>query len=242
MNDDLKIYYDNMNKPWGQLFYKIVWKQLDKINSTKILDYGSGFGITANHFAEENHVTAIEPNARMVKMRVCEHLYNQIIGSTEQLKQLPDNFFDFVLCHNVLEYIKNQEEVFKELCRVVKPNGKISIVKYNHFGRIMQKVVFENNIYEAVSLFDGNSLEVLNFGHDNYYTIDDITQWLNNTDVSIEKKYGVGTFFVLQQNNKIKYDKTWMEKMFMVEMKASDIDEYKNIAFFNHIVLTKEYA
>ena len=32
----------------------------------KILDFGSGEGITANHFAEKNDVTAIEPSKKML--------------------------------------------------------------------------------------------------------------------------------------------------------------------------------
>ena len=47
---------------WERLFKKIVWKQLGDMEGKKILDFGSGEGITANHFAEKNDVTAIEPS------------------------------------------------------------------------------------------------------------------------------------------------------------------------------------
>lgn len=47
---------------WERLFKKIVWKQLGDLEGKKILDFGSGEGITANHFAKENNVTAIEPS------------------------------------------------------------------------------------------------------------------------------------------------------------------------------------
>lgn len=38
---------------WERLFKKIVWKQLGDMEGKKILDFGSGEGITANHFAEK---------------------------------------------------------------------------------------------------------------------------------------------------------------------------------------------
>lgn len=41
---------------WERLFKKIVWKQLGDMEGKKILDFGSGEGITANHFAEKNDV------------------------------------------------------------------------------------------------------------------------------------------------------------------------------------------
>jgi len=43
----------------------------------------------------------------------------------------------------------------------------------------------------------------------------------------------------LQQNNEIKYDPVWQEKMFEAEMKVSEIDDYINISFYNHILLRK---
>ena len=51
---------------WERLFKKIVWKQLGDMKGKKILDFGSGEGITANHFAEKKDVTAIEPSKEML--------------------------------------------------------------------------------------------------------------------------------------------------------------------------------
>lgn len=45
---------DITDLPAGErLFKKIVWKQLGDMEGKKILDFGSGEGITANHFAEK---------------------------------------------------------------------------------------------------------------------------------------------------------------------------------------------
>ena len=44
---------------WERLFKKIVWKQLGTPEGKKILDFGSGKGITANYYAGKNDVTAI---------------------------------------------------------------------------------------------------------------------------------------------------------------------------------------
>lgn len=49
-------------QPWECLMKRIVWKQLGEIRDKKILDFGSGIGITANYLAEHNDVTAIEPD------------------------------------------------------------------------------------------------------------------------------------------------------------------------------------
>lgn len=41
---------------WERLLKRIVWKQLGEIEGKRILDFGSGEGITANYFAEKNEV------------------------------------------------------------------------------------------------------------------------------------------------------------------------------------------
>ncbi len=238
MSEDLKNYLDNIKKPWGVLFYKMVWEQLSWAKGMKILDFGSGFGITSNYLAKENEVVAIEPNEAMVNMREQENDYTQIVGDIEKLKELEDEKFDLVICHNVLEYSNEREDIVRQLVRVLKKNGKLSIVKHNHTGRIMQKVIFENNVDEALSLLDGGDIEVMNFGKVNYYYNDEILKWEIN--LKLDKTYGVRTFWGLQQNNEIKSEKSWQEKMFEVEKKVCEIEEYKNISFFNHIIFIKD--
>ncbi|GAA0126975.1 methyltransferase domain-containing protein [Clostridium senegalense] len=239
IKNDLKTYAENLKEPWWLLFYRIVWEQIPIKNGIKILDFGSGLGVTASHLAKDNEVVAIEPNKDMIKMRIDENIYEQIVGDIEILKQQKDESFDVIVCHNVFEYAKERKDIFKEFYRVLKPNGIISIVKHNHVGRIMQKAVFENSLDEAIYLLDGGRVKVMNFGEVNYYDINDIKQWIGDKDISIEKILGVRTFWGLQQNNDVKYRQDWQEKMYKLEMKVADIKDYLNIAFYNHIILRK---
>lgn len=242
MSQDLQLYLDNIKKPWGILFYRVVFEQLPKFKGAKILDFGSGFGLTANHLAKNNDVIAIEPNAEMVTMRVTDHDYHQMIGDMTQLKQFPDESFDLIICHNVLEYASDRQAIVQEFYRLLKSNGVLSIVKHNHAGRIMQKVVFENNVDEALSLLSGGSIEVMNFGAVHYYEMSELLDWIKPHHLFIQKTLGVRTFWGLQQNNDIKTDSIWQDKMFEIEMKVCELEEYTNISFFNHILLQKGLA
>lgn len=40
---------------------------------------------------------------------------------------MPDNYFDFVLCFQVIEHIKDSDFLLKEIKRVLKDNGKLII-------------------------------------------------------------------------------------------------------------------
>ena len=53
--------------------------------------------------------------------------------------------------------------------------------------------------------------------------------------------FGIRTFFGLSANSEIKYSNEWYQSMLELEMKASEIDEYKKVAFFNHLIFRKEY-
>ena len=117
---------------------RIVWKQLGDIRNKKILDFGSGIGVTANYLAEHKDVTAIEPDEDSIKERWADHQYTQIVGSTEELREFDDETFDMILCHNVLEYAEDRPDIVKEFARILKSNGKISIVKHNCAGRTLK--------------------------------------------------------------------------------------------------------
>ena len=116
-------------QPWECLMKRIVWKQLGDIRDKKILDFGSGIGVTANYLAEYNDVTAIEPDEDCVKERWADNQYTQIIGSTDELRRFADESFDMIICHNVLEYAQDREDIVKQFARVLKTDGKISIVR-----------------------------------------------------------------------------------------------------------------
>lgn len=222
---------------WELLSKQMIWKQLGSIHNKKILDFGSGNGVTASFYAKDNEVIAIEPSEEVLVNRVCDNDYMQITGSTKELKQFGNESFDVILCHNVLEYAEDRECIVNEFYRLLKPNGLLSVVKHNRTGRVMQMVVLLNNFENANSLLDGKNGNAKKYGTIHYYENTDLTKWCK--DFSVSKVYGIRTFWGLQQNQEIQNDAEWQKKMLQIEMRVQDIDEYKNIAFFNHILLTK---
>ena len=222
---------------WERLFKRIVWEQIGDIKDKYILDFGSGEGVTSDHFAKNNKVVAIEPWDEMLKDAWTDYEYKQIIGDVKSLSQFPDNSFDVIICHNVLEYIDDKEEVIKELSRVLKPEGFISIVKHNRNGRIMQMAVLLDDFAKANDLLDKKNSSASKFGEIRYYEDNDITKWAPELD--IQKTLGIRTFWDLQQNQDKHSDEEWQQKMTELEKRVSDIDAFKEVAFFHHIILNK---
>lgn len=222
---------------WEKLEKEIIWQQIGELKDKTILDFGSGTGITADHFAANNQVTAIEPSEDMLSQQVNTNGYLQIVGSTDELKKLPSKSFDYIFSHNVLEYVKDQDVIVSEFYRLLKPSGKLSIVKHNRNGRVMQMVVLLNNFDEANNLLDGHNSNAQQFGIINYYDDKDIIEWCDG--LSLKETYGLRTFWDLQQNQDIQKDEEWQKKMIEIEMRVSQNPDFQRVAFFYHLLFEK---
>ena len=58
-------------------------------------------------------------------------------------------------------------------------------------------------------------------------------------ELKITKTLGVRTFWDLQQNQENHKDADWQDKMIEIEMRVSNLEEYKDIAFFHHLTVEK---
>lgn len=229
---------ENNIAPWELLQKKMTWEQLSFIKNKKVLDFGSGNGLTASHFAADNEVIAIEPDEKMLQNRFTENKYTQVIGSLNELKNYRDESFDVILCHNVLEYVKKREEIINEFSRILKNNGFVSILKHNRAGRVMQMVVLLNDFEHASELLAGKNGTAQHFGTIDYYDDADILKWFGRS-FEIVKVLGMRTFWCLQQNQDIQKEQSWQEKMLDIERKVSTLEDYKSVAFFHHVILRK---
>lgn len=240
LNAYLQNFKDRINDPDIVLLYRLKWAQIEghiAAQGLKILDFGSGFGTTANYFAKDNDVTAIEPNESMVAARECTHHYRQITGRYEDLSTLANATFDLIICHNVLEFAPERAEIVREFSRLLKPNGVLSIVKNNNEGRIIYKAV-ANDMEGALKLLNGGKI-ANTFGTVEVYSPELLEAW--GCGLKIERILSLQTFYALQGDHAQKRDlkSGWMDKAFDLEMRVADMEPYKSLSLFNHVLLRK---
>lgn len=99
-------------------------------------------------------------------------------------------------------------------------------------------VVLLNNFSHALELLDGKSGKAEKYGSIDYYEDEDIVKCCKK--FSISKIYGMRTFWDLQQNQDIQKNDDWQKDMLEAERRVSEIEEFKNIAFFHHILLSRD--
>jgi ubiquinone/menaquinone biosynthesis C-methylase UbiE len=224
--------------PWDRMLKRIVWEQLGEIEGKRILDFGSGEGITANHFANKNAIVAVEPSEEMLSNRWDDYEYKQIVGDVSKLAEFENESFDLIICHNALEYIDDKEYVINELCRLLKVGGTLSVLKHNRAGRVMQMAVLLDDIRKANDLLDGKDGVSSQFGAIRYYEDEQIAKW--NKRLKLLEVFGIRVFWHLQQNQEKHGTEEWQTQMMQLEMRVSKIEEYRKIALFHHLFFTKE--
>ena len=90
---------------------------------------------------------------------------------------------------------------------------------------------------KANALLDGENSEASKFGAIRYYEDEDILKWAPT--LMISDVYGIRTFWDLQQNQEKHADEKWQEQMVKLEKRVSQMPEYRDIAFFHHLILIK---
>ena len=52
--------------------------------------------------------------------------------------------------------------------------------------------------------------------------------------------FGIRTFWDLQQNQEKHNTEEWQSRMMQLEMRVSQMEEYRKISFFHHLLFSKE--
>lgn len=221
--------------PWESLLKRMVWRQLGERRELRILDFGSGQGITADHYAEKNDVIAIEPSTEMFDDYRPQFKFKQIVGDVQDLQHFQDGSFDLIICHNVLEYIEDKHEVIAEFDRLLKEGGQLSIVKHNIAGRVMQMVVLLNQFDHAHELLSGAPGKTEQHKTILYYEFD----LFENYPLRLLDTYGIRTFWHLQQDQSYQGSHNWQQAMLEIEERVSQLPEFQAIAFFHHMIFEK---
>ena len=230
-------YKDLLQQPWGKIQYDITFAQLAHLEDLDILDFGAGFGLVSQFLSQKNRVTAVEPEADLL-LADDHQTFTKIIGSLEALEDLPSQTFDVICCHNVLEYIEPSQRpaYIQDLERLLRPGGRLSIIKHNQVGKVLQSVVLNNDIETALGLLEGEDFKSLSFAQGKIYSMADLEKM---SQLTIDNYLAIRSFYSLQPNH-FKTEKGWLEKMTQMELAVCDLKPYKDISFLQHVWMRKE--
>lgn len=135
---------------WNPVIRWLVWKRVRMAQALciersfdTVLDYGTGVGIMLPFLsAHSSHVIAVDQHIRPAT-ELCRHFNLPNVELHEvQTAPLPisDGIVDMITCLEVLEHIKDLEQVIAEFHRVLRPGGRLIVSvptenKIYHVGR-----------------------------------------------------------------------------------------------------------
>ena len=102
----------------------------------------------------------------------------------------------------------------------------------------MAFAVFGDNPKAALDMLGEDNAEDSMFGNRDVYSNEYLIDSLSDK-MDLEETYGIRAFFGLSKNNEIKHTDEWYKSMLELETKAGAMEEYKKIAFFNHLIFKK---
>jgi len=117
---------------------KLIREHLGDLRGKRILDVGCGKGRFARIFHEQS------PDAEIWGLDISEEMLRHVPAGIQtragSMTELPfeDNFFDGAYATESLEHAVEIGKAVHEMCRVVKPGGRIAIIDKNaeHWGRL----------------------------------------------------------------------------------------------------------
>ena len=148
-----------------------LWAALDPLvgagTALRVLDVGGGSGMFAVPLARLGHsVTVVDPSAdalatlrRRADTAGVGDRVRGIQGDGDLLHQVlpaadgPDSAFDLALCHYVLEVVDDPAVTLREIARVLRPGGQVSVATVNRAGAVLARAVAGHPV-EALALLE----------------------------------------------------------------------------------------
>ncbi len=246
MTTTVQEYLDYVAAPWGRIFYDLLWHQLDRHlpeHRVRILDVGCGFARTSIRLAGRGHaVTAIDPAPELldVARRESSGVAFLTAGIDDLGQPGLDGAFDWVLCHNVLEYVPDAEQAVRRLAGRIAPGGHLSLVMHNPVSHVVGTIVQEKDPEAAAHKLHATTASVRTLNRAvNLYPLQTVLHWLQAEGLRIDAWYGVRCLFDYVSDNDRKRDLEWYRKMLTLEQQVAGVSPYRDIAKFIHIVAAR---
>jgi ubiquinone/menaquinone biosynthesis C-methylase UbiE len=168
------------------------------LSGLRVLDIGCGTGRHLSRFPKGNQLHGMDLSAAMLDEACTKNPNHRfVIGSAEKLAYANDSF-DLVFSSRVIQHMRDQQKMIREMTRVCKPGGQIILICYNSWSLL--------NVYKHIRMSWIGKLFNLPFGwilkersffgpwgfdYDNYCSIPEVKKMMRQEDLATTKSWGV---------------------------------------------------
>jgi S-adenosylmethionine-dependent methyltransferase len=237
------------NQPWGRLKYQLAQANLAKHigdEPLQILDAGGGNGLDALALAAQGHsVDLVDYSSEMLaqaeqqanensvsdRLRIHQADVRDVVGL------FPPSHFDFVVCHNVLQYIEDVTALLTGLAVVLKPSGLLSLISINRYSMAYHAAFLRDDLTEAFTHLDARTMQAHTFDAVlTNYSPDEICAMLQGNGWQVEADYGLRCMSDYWGDNERKADPAIFARLERLEYALTDRYPYKLLARYFQII------
>jgi S-adenosylmethionine-dependent methyltransferase len=250
---DADRYLSYLKTPLGRLRSDLAWENLRRFLPAvaarrRALDLGGGTGWMSLRMAElEFDVVLVDGSEEMLRAASAEAEARGMLGRIslrraevkEQLKEFEPEFFEVVVCHNLLEFVARPEEVIAGVADVMRNGGLSSFFVRNRGGAVVKAAVksrdmelaraalsaetVADSLYGArVALFDGNQ----------------IADMLRAAGLQVIAEFGVRVLSDYRDEKELSTDEAY-GRAFKLELILGTRTEFAGIARYSQLIAGK---
>ncbi|HNZ28105.1 MAG TPA: class I SAM-dependent methyltransferase [Spirochaetota bacterium] len=166
-----------------------------------VLDVGCGYGNLLYKLKDSfDKLYGVEINKTRVE-KAKELLKDnnfEIIETTVESANFPDEYFDVVVSSDVIEHIIDVFSAFKEMARILKKGGKLIVITPN-IADIRRRLTLLFGKFPSTSASDegfgfNDGTEIFDGGHVHYFTFSALEKLYERYGIANIKRYGFGRF------------------------------------------------
>ena len=127
---------------------------------SKVLEVGCGEGNFRINLSQENEYWGVEPIEASAR-KASKKLDKVLIGTfNEMFDQIPDDYFDLVICNDVIEHMTDHEEFFQSIKKKIKKEGCLvaSIPNVRYILNLIELLVRKDWEYKDSGILDRTHL------------------------------------------------------------------------------------
>lgn len=166
---------------------------------SKVLEIGCGAGRFRNNLNQEHEYWGVEPVESIAKLAK-EKLDKVLVGTYQEVENLiPNNYFDLVVCNDVIEHMPDHDAFFHSIKRKVKKDGCLmaSIPNVRYICNLWELLIKKDWEYKNEGILDRTHLR--------FFTRKSLVRTLSNNDFSIKQITGINRYQPRSLRNRVIY-------------------------------------
>ncbi len=237
----------------GQIRYELsaqnLFNHLPKGKLLRTLDAGGGNGVDSLRLAKMGHpVNLVDRSLSM--LRDLQTNADQLgIGSTvkthsfdirEIKKRFATDSFDLLLCHNVIQYSDDWEDLLVSILAPLASGGMFSLMTRNKHAVPFDAALDDYELGELPALLEEPQGKSGVFDADiSFFTVRFLTDWLEQHGCSVVADYGVFCLYNHYSVSARYDDAATVTKLLTLEKHLGRLSPYKDTARYIQIVAQK---